>query len=286
MHNVSVLDVGGRTEVSLHLKLPGRAHAGAGARGRQAGRGGDRSGRARGRRTCRRTSSRSPSSGRATDGRGHRRARRRAAHRPRRHRPASRASSASCARTTASIAYLTLGLDAASPLAEAHARASEIEERIRRARPDIADVIVHTEPYDPTGNIRRRLARDHARSRPQSGPGRKARALPASLSHVPRPRHPHVTGGIIEALHVHAARPAARAGLAGDHRGRHRRAARGADVAGVLHRRRKRAAARRVPAGRGRLPPAGPAPAVGARLLRVRAARQDGASAAWPGGPA
>jgi cation diffusion facilitator family transporter len=44
------------------------------------------------------------------------------------------------------LAYLTLGLAAASPLAEAHARASEIEERIRRARPDIADVIVHTEP--------------------------------------------------------------------------------------------------------------------------------------------
>ena len=44
------------------------------------------------------------------------------------------------------LAYLTLGFDAASPLAEAHARASEIEERIRRARPDIADVIVHTEP--------------------------------------------------------------------------------------------------------------------------------------------
>jgi cation diffusion facilitator family transporter len=44
------------------------------------------------------------------------------------------------------LAYLTLGLDAGSPLAEAHARASEIEERIRRARPDIADVIVHTEP--------------------------------------------------------------------------------------------------------------------------------------------
>jgi cation diffusion facilitator family transporter len=44
------------------------------------------------------------------------------------------------------LAYLTLGLDATSPLAEAHARASEIEERIRRARPDISDVIVHTEP--------------------------------------------------------------------------------------------------------------------------------------------
>jgi cation diffusion facilitator family transporter len=43
-------------------------------------------------------------------------------------------------------AFLTLGLDPSSPLADAHARASEVEERIRRARPDIADVIVHTEP--------------------------------------------------------------------------------------------------------------------------------------------
>ena len=53
---------------------------------------------------------------------------------------------ASCAPTDGLLAYLTLGLDPASPLAEAHARASEIEERIRLARPDIADVIVHTEP--------------------------------------------------------------------------------------------------------------------------------------------
>ena len=44
------------------------------------------------------------------------------------------------------LAYVTLGLEPASPLADAHARASEIEERIRRARPDITDVIVHTEP--------------------------------------------------------------------------------------------------------------------------------------------
>jgi divalent metal cation (Fe/Co/Zn/Cd) transporter len=44
------------------------------------------------------------------------------------------------------VAFLTLGLDPASTLDEAHARASEIEERIRRERPDIADVIVHTEP--------------------------------------------------------------------------------------------------------------------------------------------
>jgi len=44
------------------------------------------------------------------------------------------------------VAFLTLGLDASTPLADAHSRASEIEERIRRARPGIADVIVHTEP--------------------------------------------------------------------------------------------------------------------------------------------
>jgi len=44
------------------------------------------------------------------------------------------------------VAFVTLRLDSATPLAEAHARASEVEERIRRATPGIADVIVHTEP--------------------------------------------------------------------------------------------------------------------------------------------
>jgi cation diffusion facilitator family transporter len=44
------------------------------------------------------------------------------------------------------LAYLTLGLDPQTSLADAHARASEIEERIRRERPEITDVIVHTEP--------------------------------------------------------------------------------------------------------------------------------------------
>ena len=44
------------------------------------------------------------------------------------------------------LAYLTLCLDPATPLAEAHTRASQIEERIRNARPEISDVIVHTEP--------------------------------------------------------------------------------------------------------------------------------------------
>lgn len=44
------------------------------------------------------------------------------------------------------VAFLTLGLEGTSRLDDAHARASEIEERIRRERPDVADVIVHTEP--------------------------------------------------------------------------------------------------------------------------------------------
>ncbi len=44
------------------------------------------------------------------------------------------------------VAFLTLGLDPADSLADAHARASEVEARIRTARPEIADVIVHTEP--------------------------------------------------------------------------------------------------------------------------------------------
>jgi cation diffusion facilitator family transporter len=44
------------------------------------------------------------------------------------------------------IVFLTLGLDPHTELQEAHARASRIEEQIRSVRPEIADVIVHTEP--------------------------------------------------------------------------------------------------------------------------------------------
>jgi len=43
------------------------------------------------------------------------------------------------------VAFLTLALDPESELAEAHSRASEIEEQIRQAV-DVSDVIVHTEP--------------------------------------------------------------------------------------------------------------------------------------------
>jgi cation diffusion facilitator family transporter len=44
------------------------------------------------------------------------------------------------------VAYVTLRLERDTPLADAHAAASRIEEAIRRERPDIADVLVHTEP--------------------------------------------------------------------------------------------------------------------------------------------
>ncbi|HEY7396731.1 MAG TPA: cation diffusion facilitator family transporter [Gaiellaceae bacterium] len=44
------------------------------------------------------------------------------------------------------LVFLTLGLDATVPLAEAHARASEVEEGIRRELPAVAEIIVHTEP--------------------------------------------------------------------------------------------------------------------------------------------
>jgi cation diffusion facilitator family transporter len=44
------------------------------------------------------------------------------------------------------VVFLTLGLGGAGSLAEAHGRASAIEERVRRAVPAVADVVVHTEP--------------------------------------------------------------------------------------------------------------------------------------------
>ena len=44
------------------------------------------------------------------------------------------------------VAFLTLAMEPDQALAAAHASASEIEERIRRERPEVVDVIVHTEP--------------------------------------------------------------------------------------------------------------------------------------------
>ena len=44
------------------------------------------------------------------------------------------------------VAFLTLALDPAPALADAHERASEVEQEIRHALPGLADVSVHTEP--------------------------------------------------------------------------------------------------------------------------------------------
>ena len=44
------------------------------------------------------------------------------------------------------LVFVTLRVPPDRTLAEAHALASEVEEEIRRQRPEIADVVVHTEP--------------------------------------------------------------------------------------------------------------------------------------------
>jgi cation diffusion facilitator family transporter len=44
------------------------------------------------------------------------------------------------------VAFVTVCVGAGEALGEAHAQASEIEARIRERRPEIADVVVHTEP--------------------------------------------------------------------------------------------------------------------------------------------
>jgi cation diffusion facilitator family transporter len=44
------------------------------------------------------------------------------------------------------VAYLTLPVDADAALVDAHARAAEVKARIRDTHPEIVDVIVHTEP--------------------------------------------------------------------------------------------------------------------------------------------
>jgi len=145
VHNVSVLDVGGRTEVSLHLKLPGevtleKAHEIASQVERAI---------AAAVPEVDSVQTHIEPLGEAVEGRrmGDDRAERDVVLRIVREVTGKEPRELRFIRTDEGLlAYLTLGLDPSSPLAEAHASASEIEERIRRARPDIADVIVHTEP--------------------------------------------------------------------------------------------------------------------------------------------
>lgn len=50
------------------------------------------------------------------------------------------------------VVFLTVAVDDTIGLAEAHRTASQLEEDIRRDRPDLADVVVHTEPTAGTGS--------------------------------------------------------------------------------------------------------------------------------------
>jgi cation diffusion facilitator family transporter len=145
VHNVSVLDVGGRTEVSLHLKLPGEltleeAHGVA-----------NQVESAIAAAVPEVDSVQTHIEPLSEEVEGRRmdddRAERDVVLRIVREVTGAEPRELRFVRTDEGLlAYLTLGLDPSSQLAEAHASASEIEERIRRARPDIADVIVHTEP--------------------------------------------------------------------------------------------------------------------------------------------
>jgi divalent metal cation (Fe/Co/Zn/Cd) transporter len=44
------------------------------------------------------------------------------------------------------VLFLTLGVDPSESLVDAHRLASELEEELRQALPDLADVVIHTEP--------------------------------------------------------------------------------------------------------------------------------------------
>ena len=142
IHNLKVIEVDGRTEISLHLKLPGELSLER-RTNRRAGRGAilGRPGSAT---RCRRTSSRWRRPPRARRSRTIRAAIERIVREETGGR--RRASCASSTRTTASSPSSRSASTRAESLAAAHARASAIEERIAGASPRSRDVVVHTEP--------------------------------------------------------------------------------------------------------------------------------------------
>jgi divalent metal cation (Fe/Co/Zn/Cd) transporter len=44
------------------------------------------------------------------------------------------------------VVFLTVALGPEGSLVDAHGRASAVEERVRETLPEVADVVVHTEP--------------------------------------------------------------------------------------------------------------------------------------------
>ncbi len=147
IHNISVLRVDGRTEVSLHLKLPGYLSL------REAHEVASEVERAIAQALPAVDAVRTHLEPLAEEAEGHSPSR-----------PEAARDSDAVARIVASetgrapreirflqtadglVVFLTLGLDPEARLAQAHARASEIEERIRSDLPGISDVIIHTEP--------------------------------------------------------------------------------------------------------------------------------------------
>ncbi len=147
IHNISVLKVAGRTEVSLHLKLPGdlsldEAHAVA-----------SEVETAIEKALPQVDSVRTHLEPLAEEAEGHAPPRVEVAH------DAEAVTRIVVERTGEAprelrflqtvdglVVFLTLGLDSSVPLADAHARASEVEERIRSRLPEISEIIVHTEP--------------------------------------------------------------------------------------------------------------------------------------------
>jgi cation diffusion facilitator family transporter len=142
IHNVALLEVGGRTELSLHLKLPGevsldRAHEVAEQLERAI------------RSAVPEVDAvqthleplTEPSAGREVAGDP------RAIERIVREETGRAPRAVRFLRTDAGlVAFLTLRIGGTARLDEAHARASAIEERIRRELPELGEVIVHTEP--------------------------------------------------------------------------------------------------------------------------------------------
>jgi divalent metal cation (Fe/Co/Zn/Cd) transporter len=142
MHNLSILSVGGRTEISLHLKLPGElsleeAHGAAEEV--------ERSIRAALPEVAAVHTHIEPL---GEEGRGLEvEADRAAVERIVREATGVPPRALRFLRTDAGlVAHLTLALDSGETLAAAHGRASAIEQRIHDALPEIADVVVHTEP--------------------------------------------------------------------------------------------------------------------------------------------
>jgi cation diffusion facilitator family transporter len=147
VHNVSVLEIGARTEVSLHLKLPGdltleQAHEVATAVEEAIV---DSVPEVDDVQTHLEPLA-EPEAGRAAAGARVDRSREAVVEAVREATGAPPRELRFLRTREGLVAFLKLGLDPTSPLSDAHARASQVEERVREVVPEIADVIVHTEP--------------------------------------------------------------------------------------------------------------------------------------------